>query len=56
LLLFSFLRKDVRTEHCVAVLPKIYADCIDGQADANRRITDALGAKDAECCYDIILA
>jgi hypothetical protein len=30
-------------------LLKIYAHCIDGQADAaNRRITDALGAKDAE--------
>jgi len=28
---------------------KIYAHCIDGQADvANRRITDALGARDAE--------
>jgi hypothetical protein len=33
----------------VAVLLKIYAHCIDGQADAaNRRITDALGTKDAE--------
>jgi hypothetical protein len=31
----------------VAVLLKIYAHCIDGQADAtNRRITDALGAQD----------
>jgi hypothetical protein len=28
----------------VAVLLKIYAHCIDGQADAaNKRITDALG-------------
>ena len=33
----------------VAVLLKIYAHCIDGQADAaNRHITDALGTKDAE--------
>jgi hypothetical protein len=33
----------------VAVLLKIYAHCIDGQADAaNQRITDALGTKDAE--------
>jgi hypothetical protein len=32
----------------VAVLLKIYAHCIDGQADAaNKRITDALGAQDA---------
>jgi hypothetical protein len=37
-----------RTGHCVAVLLKICADCIDGQADANRRINDALGAKDVE--------
>ncbi|MFZ0190671.1 MAG: hypothetical protein WAL72_27445 [Streptosporangiaceae bacterium] len=33
----------------VAVLLKIYAHCIDGQADAaNKRITDALGAQDAQ--------
>ena len=33
----------------VAVLLKIYVHCIDGQADAaNQRITDALGALDAE--------
>ena len=36
-----------RAEHGVAVPLKIYAHCIDGQADAaNKRITDALGAKD----------
>ena len=34
---------------CVAVLLKIYAHCIDGQADAaNKRITDALGAQDTQ--------
>ena len=33
-----------RAGHGVAVLLKIYAHCIDGQADAaNQRITDALG-------------
>jgi hypothetical protein len=33
-----------RAGHGVAVLLKIYAHCIDGQADAaNKRITDALG-------------
>jgi hypothetical protein len=33
-------------EHSVAVLLKIYAHCIDGQADAaNKRITDALGPR-----------
>ena len=38
-----------RAGHGVAVLLKIYAHCIDGQADAaNRRITDALGTKDTE--------
>ena len=38
-----------RAGHGVAVLLKIYAHCIDGQADAaNRRITDALGAQDSE--------
>ena len=32
-----------------AVLLKIYAHCIDGQADAaNQRIADALGAAEAE--------
>jgi len=37
------------TGHGVAVLLKIYAHCIDGQADAvNQRITDALGTKDTE--------
>jgi hypothetical protein len=36
-----------RAGHGVAVLPKIYAHCIDGQADAaNKRITGALGAQD----------
>jgi hypothetical protein len=38
-----------RAGHGVAVLLKIYAHCIEGQADAaNRRITDALGAQDPE--------
>lgn len=33
----------------VAVLLKIYARCIDGQADAaSQRITDALGTRDTE--------
>jgi integrase len=37
-----------RAGHGVAVLLKIYAHCIDGQADAaNQRITDALGATEA---------
>ena len=37
-----------RAGHGVAVLLKIYAHCIDGQADAaNQRITDALGAQDS---------
>jgi hypothetical protein len=36
-----------RAGHGVAVLLKIYAHCIDGQADAaNQRITDALGGED----------
>jgi len=36
-----------RAGHGAAVLLKIYAHCIDGQADAaNKRITDALGAQD----------
>ena len=31
--------------HSVVVLLKVYAHCIDGQADAaNKRIADALGA------------
>jgi len=35
--------------HGVAVLLKIYAHCIDGQATAaNQRIAEALGAQDAE--------
>ena len=38
-----------RAGHGVAVLLKIYAHCIDGQADAaNKRITDALGTQDAQ--------
>ena len=38
-----------RAGHGVAVLLKIYAHCIDGQADAaNQRITDALGTQDAQ--------
>jgi len=38
-----------RAGHGVAVLLKIYAHCIDGQADAaNQRITDALGTKDTQ--------
>jgi integrase len=38
-----------RAGHGVAVLLKIYAHCIDGQATAaNQRITDALGIRDAE--------
>jgi integrase len=38
-----------RAGHGVAVLLKIYAHCIDGQADAaNKRITDALGAQDTQ--------
>ena len=35
--------------HGVAILLKIYAHCIDGQADAaNKRITDALGTQDTQ--------
>jgi hypothetical protein len=35
--------------HLVAVLLKVYAHCIDGQATAaNQRIADALGIGDAE--------
>ena len=38
-----------RAGHGVAVLLKIYAHCIDGQADAaSRRITDAFGTQDAQ--------
>ena len=38
-----------RAGHGVAVLLKIYAHCIDGEADAaNQRITYALGIQDAE--------
>ncbi|MGI8446691.1 MAG: hypothetical protein ACR2MP_05800, partial [Streptosporangiaceae bacterium] len=36
-----------RAGHSVAVLLKVYAHCIDGQADAaNQRITDALTPPD----------
>jgi hypothetical protein len=36
-----------RAGHGIAVLLKIYAHCIDGQADAaSRRITDALATQD----------
>jgi hypothetical protein len=38
-----------RAGHGVAVLLKVYAHCIDGQADAaNKRITDALDTQDAQ--------
>ena len=38
-----------RAGHGVAVVLKIYADCIDGQATAaNQRIAEALGIQDAE--------
>jgi integrase len=38
-----------RAGHGVAVLLKVYAHCIDGQADAaNQRIADALGPQDTE--------
>jgi hypothetical protein len=38
-----------RAGHGVAVLLKIYAHCIDGQATAaNQRIAEALGIQDAE--------
>ena len=38
-----------RAGHGVAVLLKIYAHCIDGQADAaNQRIADALGMAEPE--------
>ena len=36
-----------RAGHGVAVLLKIYANCIDGRDDAaNKRTTDALGTQD----------
>ena len=36
-----------RAGHSVAVLLKVYAHCIDGQADTvNKRIADALGSED----------
>jgi hypothetical protein len=39
----------LRAGHGVAVLLKIYAHCIGGQATAaNQRIADALGTQDAE--------
>jgi hypothetical protein len=39
----------VAPKHRVAVLLKIYAHCIDGQADAaNQRITPGLGATEPE--------
>jgi len=38
-----------RAGHDIAVLLKIYAHCIDGQAEsANQRITDALAAPGTE--------
>jgi hypothetical protein len=38
-----------RAGHGVAVLLKIYAHCIDGQADAaNQRITDALSTPETQ--------
>ena len=38
-----------RAGHGVAVLLKIYAHCIDGQASAaNKRIADALGSGDTK--------
>jgi hypothetical protein len=38
-----------RAGHGLAVLLKIYAHCIDGQADAaNQRIIDALGIQEAQ--------
>ena len=38
-----------RAGHGVAVLLKVYANCIDGQAGAaNQRISDALGELDSE--------
>jgi len=38
-----------RAGHGVAVLLKVYAHCIDGQAnEANRRINEALSAQDPQ--------
>jgi hypothetical protein len=38
-----------RAGHGVAVLLKIHAHCVDGQADAaNKRITDAHGVQDSQ--------
>ncbi len=38
-----------RAGHSVGVLLKIYAHCVDGQADAaNKRIADALGGEDED--------
>ena len=38
-----------RAGHSVVVLLKIYAHCIDGQADAvNKRIADTLGVQDED--------
>ena len=38
-----------RAGHGIAILPKIYAHCVDGQADAaNQRITDAFSTKDTQ--------
>jgi hypothetical protein len=46
-----------RAGHGVAVLLKIYAHCIDGQADAaNKRITDALGVQDTPTGETIAVA
>jgi len=43
-----------RAGHGVAVLLKIYAHCIDGQADAaNQRITDALGTTEPRPCPSV---
>jgi len=42
-----------RAGHGVAVLLRVYANCIDGQATAaNQRITDALGDCDRHCGYE----
>jgi hypothetical protein len=42
-------RRERCREHGVAIVLKIYAHCIDGQADAaNNRITDALSTAEAE--------
>ena len=42
-----------RAGYGVAILLKIYAHCIDGQANAtNKRITDALGTQDTQSRSD----